>query len=166
MSNVHLYGEMHRFIPIFAAQQGARVTEIEVNHRPRVYGSTKYGLGRVPNVLLDLLLVNFLWKYATKPIHVFGKFGLLNVLLSFLAFFGMIGFKLWGGKSFVETPLPLLTIMFFLIGCLSILMGLLAEVTMRTYYESSRATTYLIRDVYREGVTETAKVAVLKQSRG
>src|SRR6266568_2264340 len=135
LQGVHLYGEMHRFIPILAAQQGARVTELEVNHRPRLHGATKYGLGRVPNVLLDLILVNFLWKYGTKPMHVFGKFGLFNVLLSFLSFLAMVWFKLWGHKSFVETPLPLLTIMFFLIGCLSVLMGLLAEMTMRTYYE-------------------------------
>jgi glycosyltransferase involved in cell wall biosynthesis len=151
LANVHLYGEMHRFIPIYAAQQGARVTELEVNHRPRVHGTTKYGLGRVPNVFLDLLLVQFLWRYGTKPMHVFGKFGLINIFASFVSFAAMLYFKLWGGKDFVATPLPGLTIMFFLIGCLSVLMGLLAEVVMRTYYESSRATTYLVRELYRDG---------------
>ncbi|TMQ18476.1 MAG: glycosyltransferase family 2 protein [Deltaproteobacteria bacterium] len=151
MSNVHLYGEMHRFIPIYAAQQGARVAELEVNHRPRVHGTTKYGLGRVPNVFLDLLLVQFLWRYGTKPMHVFGKFGLANVFLSFVSFAVMVWFKFWGGKDFVSTPLPALAIMFFLIGCLSILMGLLAEVVMRTYYESSSSRTYLVRETYRDG---------------
>jgi glycosyltransferase involved in cell wall biosynthesis len=151
IANVHLYGEMHRFIPIYAAQQGARVTEIVVNHRPRVHGTTKYGLGRVPNVFLDLLLVQFLWKYGTKPMHVFGKFGLANIAASFVTFALMLWFKFFGDKDFVATPLPSLTIMFFLIGCLSILMGLLAEVTMRTYHESSRAPTYLVRETYREG---------------
>ena len=151
MQNVHLYGEMHRFIPIYAAQAGARVTEIVVNHRPRVYGTTKYGLGRVPNVFLDLLLVRFMARYQTKPIHVFGKFGLFNIFLAVVSFMAMVWFKFWGGKSFVETPLPALTIMFFLIGCLSLLMGLLAEMVMRTYYESSNAPTYLVRETYRDG---------------
>jgi len=153
LSGVHLYGEGHRFIPIFAAQQGARVTEVVVRHHPRQHGATKYGLGRVPNVFLDLLLVQFLWKYGTKPMHVFGKFGLLNLFLSVLSFGTAIYLKYiyWGHKPFVETPLPLLCIMFFLIGCLSILMGLLAEVTMRTYYESQRAATYVVREVYQDG---------------
>lgn len=161
MTNVHLYGEMHRFIPIYAAQQGARVTEIEVNHRPRVHGTTKYGLGRVPNVFLDLLLVQFLWRYGTKPMHVFGKFGLVNMFAAFVSFAAMVWFKFWGGKSFVETPLPALTIMFFLIGCLSVLMGLLAEVVMRTYYESSSRPTYLVRETYRDGdIVRPAPVAL------
>jgi hypothetical protein len=142
---------MHRFIPIYAAQQGARVTEVVVNHRPRVHGQTKYGLGRVPNVFLDLLLVQFLRRYATKPMHLFGKFGLLNMLAAVFAFVAMIYFKFWGGKSFVETPLPMLTVMFFLIGCVSILMGLLAEMTMRTYHESSQKPTYIVRETYRGG---------------
>jgi hypothetical protein len=151
IANVHLYGEMHRFIPIYAAQQGARVTEIEVNHRPRLHGTTKYGLGRVPNVFLDLLLVQFLWRYGTKPMHVFGKFGLASVAAAFVTFAAMLWFKFWGGKDFVATPLPALAIMLFLIGCLSVLMGLLAEVVMRTYYESGSARTYLVRETYREG---------------
>jgi tellurite resistance protein TehA-like permease len=98
--------------------------------------------------------VQFLWRYGTKPMHVFGKFGLLTLFMSILSFLAMLYFKLWGGKPFVETPLPMLTIMFFLIGCLSILMGLLAEVTMRTYYESQRAATYVVREVYRDGEAE------------
>lgn len=153
LAGVHLYGEGHRFIPIFAAQQGARVTEVVVRHHPRLRGATKYGLGRVPNVFLDLLLVQFLWKYGTKPMHVFGKFGLANIALSILSFATAVYLKYvyWGHKPFVETPLPLLCIMFFLIGCLSILMGLLAEVTMRTYYESQRAATYVVREVYQGG---------------
>ncbi|HEX8954062.1 MAG TPA: glycosyltransferase family 2 protein [Polyangia bacterium] len=153
LAGVHLYGEGHRFIPIFAAQQGARVTEVVVRHHPRTRGTTKYGLGRVPNVFLDLLLVQFLWKYGTKPMHVFGKFGLANMGLSLLSFLTAVYLKYfyWGHKPFVETPLPLLCIMFFLIGSLSILMGLLAEVTMRTYYESQRAATWVVREVYQGG---------------
>ena len=151
LEGVHLYGEMHRFIPIYAAQQGAKITELPVRHHPRTKGKTKYGLGRIPNVVLDLLLVQFLWRYGTKPMHVFGKFGLASLAASILSFLGMLYFKLWGQKPFVETPLPLLTIMFFLIGALSILMGLLAEMTMRTYFESQRAQTYRIREIFRDG---------------
>ena len=146
LQGVHLYGEMHRFIPIYAAQRGARVTEIEVAHHPRQHGKTKYGLGRVPNVLLDLALAQMLWKYGTKPMHLFGKFGLLSVALSLLFFLAMVWYKFWGGKDFVETPLPHLTVMSFLVGCLSVLMGLLAEMTMRTYYESSQTATYVVRE--------------------
>jgi len=147
LQGVHLYGEMHRFIPIYAAQRGARVTEIEVHHNPRRYGKTKYGLGRVPNVILDLTLAQMLRKFGTKPMHLFGKFGLASIVLSFLFFMTMVWFKLWGGKDFVETPLPHLTVMSFLVGCLSILMGLLAEMTMRTYYESSQTATYVVREI-------------------
>jgi glycosyltransferase involved in cell wall biosynthesis len=151
LQGVHLYGEMHRFIPIYAAQRGARVTEMEVHHHARRYGKTKYGLGRIPNVILDLMLAQMLWKYGTKPMHLFGKFGLLSIGLSLLFFSAMVWFKLWGGKDFVATPLPHLTVMSFLVGCLSILMGLLAELTMRTYYEASQTATYVVREICSAG---------------
>jgi glycosyltransferase involved in cell wall biosynthesis len=154
LAGVRLYGEMHRLLPIYAAQRGARVAELVVNHRPRRHGRSKYGLGRIPNVILDLLLVQFFWKYGTKPLHVFGKFGLFNLLCSVLCFGLMVWFKYWGGKTFVETPLPLVVVMFFLIGSLSILMGVLAEVTMRTYHEASNVPTYLVREVFRDGHSE------------
>jgi glycosyltransferase involved in cell wall biosynthesis len=153
LHGVHLYGEMHRFIPIYAAQRGARVTEIAVKHNPRRHGKSKYGLGRVPNVLLDLTLAQMLLRFGTKPMHLFGKFGLLSILLSLLFFMTMVWFKLWGGKDFVSTPLPHLTVMSFLVGCLSILMGLLAEMTMRTYYEASQTATYVIREICSGGET-------------
>jgi len=151
LSGIHLYGEMHRFIPVYAAQRGARVTELEVNHRPRRHGHTKYGLGRVPNVILDLMLSQFLWRYGTKPMHVFGKFGLASMAMSFLVFGLMVYFKFWGHKDFVATPLPVVTVTFFLVGCLSLLIGLLAETTMRTYYESSRTAIYLVRETVQGG---------------
>jgi glycosyltransferase involved in cell wall biosynthesis len=154
LSGIRLYGEMHRFIPIYAAQRGARVTELAVGHHPRRFGRTKYGLGRAPNVLLDLLLVQFLWKYGTKPMHVFGKFGLASLFSSVVLFGAMVWFKFWGGKTFVETPLPLLVVMFFLIGGISILMGVLAEITMRTYHEASNVSTYLVRERYAGGQVE------------
>jgi glycosyltransferase involved in cell wall biosynthesis len=157
LEGVRLYGEMHRFIPIFATWQGARVTELEVNHRARTAGKTKYGLGRTFNVVLDLILIRFFQRYAQRPIHLFGRIGLFSILLSFFSFAGMLYFKYLypvlfhdKGKSFVETPLPLLAVMFFLGGVQAILMGVLAEMIMRTYYESQSKTTYLLGEV-REG---------------
>jgi glycosyltransferase involved in cell wall biosynthesis len=154
LEGVRLYGEMHRFIPIFAAWQGARVTEIEVNHRPRTAGRTKYGLGRTFNVVLDLILIRFYQRYAQRPIHLFGRLGIWSFCFSVLSFGAMLYYKLlhhwltgYPKKDFVETPLPILTVMFFLAGVVSIMMGILAEMVMRTYYESQSKTTYLLREV-------------------
>jgi glycosyltransferase involved in cell wall biosynthesis len=165
LEGVRLYGEMHRFIPIFAAWQGARVTELSVNHRARTAGKTKYGLGRTFNVVLDLILIRFLQRYAQRPLHFFGRFGLWSFGLSIASFLAMLYFKyifpwpyLWWShterfKSFVETPLPNLAVMFFLAGFVSILMGIQAEVSMRTYYESQHKTTYLLGEV-RQGLPQ------------
>jgi glycosyltransferase involved in cell wall biosynthesis len=156
LEGVRLYGEMHRFIPIFASWQGARVGELVVNHRPRTQGKTKYGLGRTFNVVLDLILIRFFQRYAQRPIHLFGRIGLWSIFLSFVSFAAMLYFKYlfpWPTglklppKSFVETPLPMLTVMFFLGGVQSILMGVLAEMVMRTYYETQAKTTYLLGEV-------------------
>jgi glycosyltransferase involved in cell wall biosynthesis len=156
LEGVRLYGEMHRFIPIFASWQGAKVAELEVNHRARTAGRTKYGLGRTFNVVLDLILIRFYQRYAQRPIHLFGRIGLASMLLSLLSFVGMIYFKYLfpivtgnAPKTFVDTPLPLLTVMFFLAGVMSILMGILAEMVMRTYYESQAKTTYILGEVRR-----------------
>jgi glycosyltransferase involved in cell wall biosynthesis len=168
LAGVRLYGEMHRFIPIFAAWQGARVTEQVVNHRARTAGKTKYGLGRTFNVVLDLILIRFLQKYSQRPLHFFGRFGLWMFAMGFLCFGAMLYFRcvfpwpyLWWGhdlpaKSFVETPLPSLTVMFFLAGGMSILLGIQSELIMRTYYESQAKTTYLIREV-RQGTVPKAE---------
>ena len=154
LEGVRLYGEMHRFIPIFATWQGARVTEMVVHHRPRTAGKTKYGLGRTFNVVLDLILIRFFHRYAQRPIHLFGRVGLWSIFLSFLMFGLMLYFKfphhaLTGlpNKDFVSTPLPLLTVILFGLGVQSILMGVLAEMVMRTYYESQAKTTYLLGEV-------------------
>ncbi len=160
LEGVRLYGEMHRFIPIFATWQGARVAEMVVNHRARTAGRTKYGLGRTFNVVLDLILIRFFHRYAQRPIHLFGRIGLWSILLSFLSFGLMLYYKFlhhpltgMAKKDFVETPLPLLTVQFFLTGVVSILMGVLAEMVMRTYYESQAKTTYLLGEV-RQGPKE------------
>jgi glycosyltransferase involved in cell wall biosynthesis len=166
LEGVRLYGEMHRFIPIFAAWQGARVTELVVNHRPRTAGRTKYGLGRTFNVVLDLILIRFLQRYAQRPLHFFGRFGLWSFGLSIACFLSMLYFKyifpwpyLWWGpelheKTFVETPLPSLTVMFFLAGIMSILLGIQSELIMRTYYESQHKTTYLLGEVRQGAPTD------------
>ena len=146
LRDVKLYGEMHRFIPIYASWQGARVTELVVNHRARHAGKSKYGFSRTLKVVLDLMVVKFLANYSTKPIYVFGGFGLLSWLGAFIAFAWAVYYKLRGLKDFVQTPLPLVTVMFTLVGALSLLMGLLAELVIRTYYESQGKRPYLVAE--------------------
>ena len=144
IKGVRLYGEMHRFIPIYAAWNGANVTQIPVNHRPRRYGKSKYGLKRSVKVVLDMMVIKFIEAYFQRPIYVFGGFGLFSFTISSLTFLGMVYFKYFGGKSFIQTPLPLVTILFLLIGVISIFMGLLAQVNMMTYYESQNRKSYNI----------------------
>lgn len=146
VKGVRLYGEMHRFIPIYASWQGGRVTEIPVNHFPRIHGRSKYGLERVIKVVLDLVVVKFLASYANKPIYVFGGFGLFSIALSFLAGLLAVYLKVFESRSFISTPLPLLVALAFITGVMSILMGLLAEIIMRTYYESQGKQVYLVKD--------------------
>ena len=136
--DVRLYGEMHRFIPIYATWMGARVTEIPVRHHARRFGHSKYGLERTLKVLLDLIVIKFLDRYFSKPIYVFGGFGMLSLLLSALTVLVMIFWK-FEGISMIQTPLPLLAAMTFLVGVISILMGLLAEMIVRTYFEVAAA---------------------------
>jgi glycosyltransferase involved in cell wall biosynthesis len=159
LHDVKLYGEMHRFIPIYASWQGARVTEMVVNHRARKAGVSKYGFSRTFKVLLDLLVVKFLASYATKPIYVFGGFGLLSWLCALGAFLWAVYYKVAGLKDFVETPLPLVTVMFTLIGALSLLMGLLAELVIRTYYESQNKRPYLIAEELNQPVAQLPRAA-------
>lgn len=146
IKGVRLYGEMHRFIPIYASWMGAKVAEIPVNHRPRSSGRSKYGLERIPKVILDLTLVKFLDSHFAKPIYVFGGFGVLSLLLSGAAGIYMLYLKFFEGLHMIQTPLPTLSAMFFLIGVLSILLGLIAEMVVRTYYESQQRTTYMVRE--------------------
>ena len=146
LRDVKLYGEMHRFIPIYASWQGARVTEMVVNHRTRHAGKSKYGFSRTLKVVLDLMVVKFLASYSTKPIYVFGGFGLLSWFGALAAFAWALYYKLRGLKDFVQTPLPLVTVMFTLVGALSLLMGLLAELVIRTYYESQGKRPYLVAE--------------------
>jgi glycosyltransferase involved in cell wall biosynthesis len=147
LKDFRLYGEMHRFIPIYTSWCGARVSEIPVNHNPRIRGRSKYGMSRVFKVILDLIVIKFFSKYYNKPIYLFGFFGFINFLLSFISFVVMVYYKYWGGKSFVETPIPMLVVLFFVVGMMSLFMGILAEVQMRTYYESQQKCVYLVKAV-------------------
>lgn len=155
LDGVKLYGEMHRFVPIYAQWNGGRVAEIGVRHHPRLHGESKYGLERVIKVVLDLLVVKFLYRYAGKPIYVFGGFGLLCILSATLTGLWAIGLKLFAETSFVQTPLPLLTIFLGTTGAMSILMGLLAEMMNRTYHESQSKPVYKIARVRRATATES-----------
>ena len=146
LENVRLYGEMHRFIPIYATWQGAKVAEIPVTHHARKHGQSKYGLERIFKVLLDLLVVKFLSGYLTKPIYVFGGFGFLAFFLSFISLLWAFVLKFFFATSLIQTPLPLFAGLCFLLGCMCILMGLLAEVVSRTYYESQNQKPYIIKD--------------------
>jgi glycosyltransferase involved in cell wall biosynthesis len=144
IKNIKLYGEMHRFVPIYASWQGARVAEIPVNHHARKYGVSKYGLSRTFKVVLDLITVKFMSSYFTKPIYVFGTAGIASIILSFLGFMWMIVLKYFYDTTFIETPLPVLVAMFFMVGIQFILMGLLAEILMRTYHESQGKRIYKV----------------------
>ncbi|MBU6302367.1 MAG: glycosyltransferase family 2 protein [Verrucomicrobia bacterium] len=145
LDTVRLYGEMHRLIPIYADWNGARVTEMEVNHHPRVNGRSKYGMGRIPKVMLDLLVVTFLRRYAEKPIYIFGGIGLLAFLSSFAILALAFGYKLFAGVSLIQTPLPLLAGLAFVTGIICFLMGLQTELIARTYHESQDKRTYVVR---------------------
>jgi len=145
VKGVKLYGEMHRFIPIYASWEGGRVAEVPVTHHPRIHGESKYGADRVVKVVLDLMVVQFLARYANRPIYVFGGFGLAAITVSILAGVWAVYLKYFENTSFIQTPLPLLVVMLFVTGGMSILMGLLAEIIMRTYYESQGKAVYLVK---------------------
>jgi glycosyltransferase involved in cell wall biosynthesis len=144
LRDVRLYGEMHRFIPIYAAWNGGRVTEVPVTHHPRLHGKSNYGLERLFKVVLDLIVLGFLYRYLQKPMYLFGSVGLVSFLISGVSGAASLYFKFFGGKSFIETPLPTMFAITFITGCMCFLMGLLAELITRTYHESQDKMTYLI----------------------
>ena len=146
IKSVHLYGEMHRFIPIFVSWLGGRVTEIPVKHHQRLHGKSKYGLERIFKVILDLLVMQFLSRYNTKPIYVFGGVGIFSIFISLLTFIYAVYLKLFDIKDFVETPLLLLVTLTFIMGAMSILMGFIAEMLVRIYYETPEKTSYYIKE--------------------
>lgn len=147
LKDVRLYGEMHRFIPIYASWYGARITEIPVQHHARRFGRSNYGLNRIGKVILDLLLVMFLDRYITKPIYVFGGIGLSCIAGSFGLLVLVIYLRLFMHVPMISTPLPLLSAIVGLVGVTSILLGLVAEIVVRTYFESQDRQPYVIREI-------------------
>lgn len=145
IQDVRLYGEMHRFIPIYASWAGARVTEIPVDHHARTMGKSKYGISRTIKVIFDLMTIKFMASYQTKPIYVFGTFGMLAFLLAMIAGVWAIVLKFYG-TSFILTPLPVITVVMLAISVQFFLMGLLAELLVRTYHESQDKAIYAIRE--------------------
>jgi glycosyltransferase involved in cell wall biosynthesis len=151
LRDVHLYGEMHRFIPALAYWAGGAIAEIEVSHRPRRWGRSKYGLSRITRVILDLLTVKFLLSYATRPIQVFGKWGLITGAVGVIMALMLSVEKLCYGMSLSNRPALLLAVLLILVGGQFITLGLLAELQARTYYEAQRKPIYAIRRVTRGG---------------
>jgi len=146
LEDVRLYGEMHRFIPIYAAWAGARVTEIPVEHHARTMGKSKYGLSRTIKVVFDLVTIKFMASYQTKPLYVFGMFGMLAFAVSFLSGLYAVFLKYAHKATFIQTPLPVLSVVMFAVGVQFLLMGLLAEMLVRTYHESQAKAIYAVRE--------------------
>lgn len=147
LKGVRLYGELHRFIPICASWNGARVAEIEVNHRQRVFGRSKYGLSRAYKVLLDLIVLKFLSDFSTKPIYFFGGFAFLCFGFSVLSTLWSFYLKIFRHIDLDATPLLIFSAVFVIVGMQLLLMGILADLLMRTYFESQNKKTYQVKDL-------------------
>src|SRR5262249_52983132 len=145
LGGMRLYGEMHRFVPIYASWMGAKVVELPVRHHARRFGKSKYGLNRTLKVVLDLMVVKFFSRYLVKPIYVFGGFGLCSIISGVAVISYALYLKFFEATSLIQTPLPVLAAMLFLVGITSILMGLLAEIVVRTYFESQGLKSYNVR---------------------
>jgi glycosyltransferase involved in cell wall biosynthesis len=148
ITGFRLYGEMHRFIPVYARMVGANIVEVKVNHHPRRFGKAKYGLGRTLKVVLDLLTVKFLLSYASKPIYLFGGAGFTLMGIGTLALlYALVDKWFITGLHLNRNPLLTLSVMLFSLGFQSILMGLLAEMMARTYHESQDKRTYTVKKI-------------------
>jgi glycosyltransferase involved in cell wall biosynthesis len=147
ITGFRLYGEMHRFIPAYANRVGAKMIEVPVHHHPRKYGKAKYGLERIFKVILDLFTVKFLLSYAEKPIYLFGGTGIALFGLSLLTLVYLVLMRIFIGEHMIRSPLLLMSVMFFIMGFQSILMGFIAELLARTYHESQQKPTYTVRNI-------------------
>lgn len=146
IKGVRLYGEMHRFLPIYAKWHGARITEIPVNHYARQTGKSKYGLERVLKVLMDLMTVKFLDKYMLKPMYLFGFWGVIFFAASLIFATWAVYLYVTRQYYFTQTPLPMMTVFSFMTGTICVLMGLLAEMITRTFHESQGKAIYMVRE--------------------
>lgn len=151
LTSFRLYGEMHRFIPAFASSVGAKLIEIPVHHHARKFGKTKYGLLRTFKVILDLFTVKFLMSYANKPIYLFGGAGVSLIAISSAILLFLFVRRVWFSTPVLDSPFFSMSIMFVILGFQSILMGLIAELLVRTYHESQRKPTYTIRQIIKAG---------------
>ncbi|MGB4600053.1 MAG: glycosyltransferase family 2 protein [Trichlorobacter sp.] len=146
LEGIGLYGEMHRFVPALASRVGAKVIELPVRHHPRLHGQSKYGISRTMRVVLDLITVRFLLSYATKPIQLFGKWGIYALLLSMLTGSTALYMKLFNDYSMNRNPLLILTAFLAFMGVQFIALGLLGELNARTWYESQGKPVYTVRE--------------------
>ncbi len=146
VKHIHLYGELHRFIPAVASGYGVRVTEVPVNHRSREHGESKYGISRTFRVILDLITVYFLLGYSTRPIQIFGGIGLASFSVGVFIGLYLTFVKFGLGQDIGTRPLLLLAVLLILLGVQMIGMGLLGELIIRTYYESTGKPTYYVRE--------------------
>lgn len=146
IKNINLYGEMHRFIPAVASWMGVDVSEVKVNHRKRMRGTSKYGISRTFRVILDLMTVKFLLSYITKPIHIFGGIGLVSGALGFATAFYLAFIKLFMNQAIGTRPLLQLSVLLIFTGIQFITMGLLAELLIRTYHESQKKPIYVVKE--------------------
>ena len=147
VADMNLYGELHRFLPALAYIEGARITEIPVRHHARRYGKSKYGLGRTIRVIMDLLTIFFMKKFLTKPMHVFGLWGLISMIVGFLMGLYLTVLKLLMNQNIGDRPLLILSLLLILTGIELFSFGLLAELLMRTYHESQKRPIYRVREV-------------------
>jgi len=145
LEGFRLYGEMHRFIPVYASSVGAKITEMQITHHPRKFGKTKYGLERTAKVILDLFTVKFLVAYSSKPIYLFGGTGGLLMIISTITMIYLLIRRLFFFIAVTGSPLFQVGVMLFILGFQSMLMGLIAELLVRTYHESQRKPTYTVR---------------------
>ena len=146
LDGINLYGEMHRFVPALASQFGARVTELPVNHFPRLHGVSKYGISRTLRVILDLMTVKFLMAYSTKPIQLFGKWGIYTMLAGVGTGTTTIYMKVFDHLSMNRNPLLIVTAFLLFMGVQFIVLGLLGELNVRTYFESQGKPIYVVKD--------------------
>jgi glycosyltransferase involved in cell wall biosynthesis len=156
IKNIKLYGELHRFIPAIASHMGVAIAEVRVNHRPRKHGKSKYNIFRFTRVILDTLTVKFLLTYSTRPLQIFGFIGLVSGLLGFIISLWLSYQRLFLNKSLAERPLLFLGVLLIVIGFQFITLGLLAEIMVRAYHESSGKAIYFIREVVDSSAGESA----------
>ena len=147
ITGFRLYGEMHRFIPVYANTVGAKILEVKVNHHARKYGKANYGLERTMKVVLDLFTVKFLTEYSNKPIYLFGGAGLSLMAISLIALLYLFIRRVFFEISILGSPIFQMATMVFILGFQSILMGLIAELLVRTYHESQNKRTYTVREI-------------------